>query len=121
MFKIAVEAATLTDLAAKLLAAADALGGGNAPTTAATTTTTKPPKDDKPSLDYDTDVRPLVVKLSKDHGRDVALGVLQAFQTEGGDDCTKGQEVQPKDWPALVKAVNAAQKKFDKEKAEAVD
>ena len=72
------------------------------------------PDDD--ALDYETDVRPAVVSLSKDHGRDAALEVLEKFTNPATDEpCTKGQEVAPEDYPALLKAIKKARAKLDAE------
>lgn len=65
-----------------------------------------PPSDDGEGPDYETDVRPKVVALSKDYGRDTALEVLAKFTNPATDEpCTKGQEVDPADYPKLLKAI----------------
>lgn len=116
MFKITVEGSTLDELAANLALAAVALTAS--PVNAAEALGVKPaaakpaaakPKPKTPTLDYDTDVRPLVVKVSKDEGREKALEILGEFTNEStGEPCTKGQEVSESDWPALIEACNAA-------------
>jgi len=64
-------------------------------------------EDDEPTgLDYATEVKPHVVKLSKDHGREVALEVLEKFTNPATDEpCTKGAEVDPADYEKLMKAI----------------
>lgn len=60
--------------------------------------------DDGP--DYEKDVRPAVVALSKAHGREVALEVLEKFTNPATEEpCTKGAEVDPADYPKLLKAI----------------
>lgn len=132
-YTVQIAAASITELSEKLQVALDALTVGTghpaepgqadaAPKKDTKKDTKKAPTtaDDEPAgLDYETEVRPLVVKLSKAHGRDAALEVLNAFESADGEPCTKGTEVQEADWPALVKKVNATQKRLDKAKAEA--
>lgn len=66
-------------------------------------------KPKPPALDYEKDVRPLVVKVSKDLGRDKALEILGEYTNESTNEpCTKGQEVSESDWPALIEACQAA-------------
>lgn len=77
--------------------------------------------EDSDTLDYDSDVRPLVVKLSKAHGREAALEVISEFEDESGEACTKAQEVVEADWPELVKKVKAAQRRLDRAKQDAED
>lgn len=73
----------------------------------------KPAEDDE-GLDYETEVRPHVVGLSKDHGRDVAVEVLSDFENPAtGDAATKGQEVDPADYPRLLKAIKKKRAELD--------
>ncbi|CAB4198796.1 hypothetical protein UFOVP1324_23 [uncultured Caudovirales phage] len=62
--------------------------------------------DDDGGLDYENDVRPILVGLSKDHGREHAAEVLAKFTNPSTDEpCTKGQEVDPADYEKFVKAL----------------
>jgi len=131
MLKFTVEGETIADVRKALLAAAGALAGAadstketaaEKPKPAAAKDKPKPAEEDEPAgLDYEKDVRPVIVKLVKDHGREHAAEVLSAFETDDGETVTKGQELQPRDWAAAVAAVKKLQKKLDKEKAEADD
>lgn len=91
------------------------------PKKAAAKKTEPPPAEDDDAAFYAEHVRPLIVKLSKDHGRDAAVEVCGQFEDAAGNACTKGQEVQPDDYEALIKAVKKAQKRLDAEKAAAED
>lgn len=156
MFTLTVTGDTLAEVAARLLAAADAIGdvGNDAPSASSgsassgsaknaaggsqakkassQTEADKPPGggsakkaaseddgDDDDGLDYDKHVRPVAVKLSKTHGREAALDVLSAFDTADGETCANAKDLQPTDWAAAVKKLEARQKKLDKEKAAA--
>ena len=149
MFRIEIEAESFDEMEAKLEAALDRIrGNGTSAAPSATagkdtsgsatpartasqekkgstqSDTSKPSEsgsDDDGALDYDTDVRPLVVKLSKTHGREAALDVVSQFETPEGEPATKAQEVQEQDWPALIRKVKARHAKLDKEKAAAED
>lgn len=124
MLKITVEGETLADLAANVVALGAELNSLGAATGPAPKSRAKPkaadedepapkpkakPKAAEPdddALDYETDVRPAVVSLSKDHGRDTALEVLEKFTNPATDEpCTKGQEVDPADYEKLLKAI----------------
>jgi hypothetical protein len=134
-FTITVEGASLSDLAGGLREAADALAatqgkaqgagsgtsrtserastqddGADAPSRTGTTATktASPSDDDEPEIDYATDVKPLVVKVSKDLGRDAAMNILGKFKGEDGKPATKGQEVLPKDYAKLIAACEKA-------------
>jgi hypothetical protein len=77
-----------------------------------------PSKDDadEDELDYERDVKPQIVALSKEFGRDVALEVLEQFTNAATDEpCTKGQEVSPEDWPKFLKAIKKARAKAEAE------
>lgn len=72
----------------------------------------KPADDDE--LDYERDIRPQVVALSKDTSREVALEVLEKFTNPATDEpCTKGAEVDPEDWPRLLKEIKKARAKHE--------
>lgn len=60
-------------------------------------------KNKEPELDYDADVKPLVLRVSKEKGRDVAVELLAEFTNPAtGEPCTKGQEIDPSDWPVFI-------------------
>lgn len=62
--------------------------------------------DDDSGYDYQKDIRPHVVGLSKDHGREVALEVLEKFTNPVDDEpCTKGDQVAPEDYDRLLKLI----------------
>lgn len=64
--------------------------------------------------DYETEIRPLVVALSKDCGREVALEVLEKFTNPATDEpCTKGAEVDPADYEKLLKEIKKARAKHE--------
>lgn len=132
MMRLTVEGASASELRKALLGAAAALGGETAedaePTKrdadAAKKTdakkangTRKPPEpeaDDGP--DYETEVRPKVVALSKDFGRDAAMEVLGRFTNPATDEpCTKGAEVDPADYPKLLSDLKKERKRLEAE------
>lgn len=72
------------------------------------------PAEDDDGPDYETEVRPHIVGLNKDHGREVALEVLSDFANPATDEpCTKGQEVDPADYPRLLKAIKKKRAELD--------
>lgn len=99
----------LKSIAQSLRDIADAIEEDEVPAKPAPKKKPAPPADDDEDeatgLDYLTEVKPLVVKLSKDHGRDVALEVLEKFENAKGEPCTKGAEVLPEDYEKLLKAI----------------
>lgn len=122
MFSITIQGDTLLEMNQRLLAAAAMLaamlgGTGEDKSISGTATRTKPAAEEeepaprkkpaaKDELDYEADVRPVVVQLSKDFGREAALEVLGKFTNEATDEpCTKGQEVSEKDWAKLLKEI----------------
>lgn len=148
MFSMTVQGETLAELADRLQAAADSLGaadptqrgdaasgtgpknashstaGAGSPSGSPGRTATKdasPSEADGEEMVYATDVQPHIVKLSKVHGREAAVDILGEFEDEDGNACASGKTVQPADWPALVKKVQARQKKLDKAKAAAAE
>jgi hypothetical protein len=128
MFEITVKGDTLADLGARLQAAADALSAtpsakpisGTGTRVAATTSTAEKPKEEEKALVYEDDVRPFVLKLSKDHGREAALEVTLQFEDADGKPCENAKHVQTADWAKLVAAVKGAQTRLDKAKKEDV-
>lgn len=76
----------------------------------------------KAGLDYETEVRPHIVKLSKDHGREAAAEILEQFKNPAtGKPCTKGQELDEADYDEALKLVLDEQKRLDKKAREAAD
>lgn len=81
----------------------------------------EPEEDEEPALDFAKDIRPHLIALGETHGRDEAVKVCGQFEDANGDACTKGQQVQPKDWPAFLEAVKKAKRRLDRAKADAED
>lgn len=74
----------------------------------------RPVDDDDSGYDYQTDIRPHVVGLSKDHGREIALEVLEKFTNPvDGEPCTKGDQVDPEDYEKLLKAIKRKRAELD--------
>ena len=142
-FTMTVAGETLAELKAQLLAAGHAVGvpaKGDEPAPKAKPKATEPedepapkPKaaakkpappsedDEDGALDYAKDIRPHVIALGETHGRDAAVEVCGQFEDEDGNACTKGQQVQEKDWPAFLEAVKKAKRRLDRAKADAED
>lgn len=71
-------------------------------------------EDGDEELDYEKDIRPKITGLSRDHGKECALEVLEQFENAStGEPCTKGTEVSPEDWPRFLKKIAAMRKKME--------
>lgn len=68
------------------------------------------PKDDR---DYEKDIRPTLVALSK-QSREAMAEVLGKFTNPvSGEPCVKGVEVDPSDWDELLKQAKAKSAELD--------
>lgn len=104
---------TASLLAAALHAAATVLEGGAAPGTAtggtAAKAAAKPKEDAAPDhgIEYET-VSALVVRLSKEKGREIAVNFLKGFTNPANKKpATKGAEISPADYPRAVEEATA--------------
>lgn len=89
------------------------LSGGATPTapgkpTARTAPAAAPePEDESGGIEYET-VSALVVRLSKEKGRDVAINFLKTFKNPANNKpATKGAEIAPADYPRAVEEATA--------------
>lgn len=129
MFKLTVEGESLDELRTGLAAALGALDGG-----APVKGKAKPPADEdeapkpkpkaKPAAaaeekegpDYDEDIRPLILAMSKTNREDL-LEIFNEFENAAEDDapCVKGSQVAEGDYPALLSKLKKLKKKIDAE------
>lgn len=113
MFKITVEGSTLDELKANLAAAVAAFGGkapaaGSAPKGGAAKETApkeEPAADEddgSEGIEYQT-ISDLVVRISKEKGRDDTINFLKTFKGANGKPPAKAAEILPKDYPRALK------------------
>jgi hypothetical protein len=80
---------------------------GGAPRNAAPKPKEEPAEDDSGGIEYET-VSALVVRLSKEKGRDVAINFLKGFKNPANKKpATKGAEIAPADYPRAVEEAEA--------------
>lgn len=96
------------DSAADLIAY---MGGPKAGAAAPKNAAPKPPEttdeDESGGIEYET-VSALVVRLSKEKGRDVAINFLKTFKNPANKKpATKGAEIAPADYPRAVEEAEA--------------
>lgn len=123
MFKLTVEGESLDELSKALSKALAALNGGStskgkeadepAPKAKAKP---KPAAEEKEGPDYDTDIRPLILAMSKTNREDL-LEIFNEFENAAEDDapCVKGSQVAESDYPALLSKLKKLKKKIDAE------
>lgn len=111
MLKLTVEGETPDDLKAQLLATAAALGGKAppAPSPKGKPADAEPPEEEDESggIEYET-VSALVVRISKEKGREDVINFLKQFKNPAnGKPATKGAEIAPKDYAKAVEKATA--------------
>jgi hypothetical protein len=101
----AIDAKGSTDVAAAGVPV-NAKGTGKAETKKADAPAPAPEKAEAPALDYDKDVKPLIVKLGATADRETVMGVLAKFKVSKGSELKPEQLADAK--AALTEAIETA-------------
>lgn len=103
------EPAPQTDAAAPAAATtrqAKKASAGAASAASAATTSSITAEEAAPELTYDGDIKPLILKVSKERGEDIARGMLGQFKGADGKACAGGKAIQVKDYASFVNVAN---------------